>query len=199
MTAASTAYPRSYDTPSADQWAGQVGGASNVWQAADAALVRPANTTAYSAGEAIGSSTTVLIKFTGFFFRARGGSALLTGLRLVAQGSGIAVTNMGAVSAHLYTAPPASALATATADQTQYNTMYADDTLKLGRVDFATWNIGGGSGSDTIESYGAAAVSPLPLIAGQAAQDLYMVLAATGAFTPLSAQLIGAYAAAVMD
>jgi hypothetical protein len=181
------------------QHIGQVGGISNVWQPADSALTRPANTTAYAANQAIGSSTTVLFKFSGLF-RANGGSASLTGLRVVASLSGIAASNMGAVRAHLFNAAPS--IAAGLVDQGTFNTLLADDLFKLGTVDFSTWNVGGG-GSNLIESYGAPALSPLPIIGAQTpapgARDLYMILVATGAFTPASGQTIQAYASATLD
>jgi hypothetical protein len=183
----------------AQQHIGQVGGLSNVWQLADSALTRPANTTAYAANQAIGSNTTALFKFSGFL-RANGGSALLTGLRLVASLSGIAASNMGAIRAHLFNAAPS--IANGLVDQGTFNTLLADDLFKLGTVDFSTWNIGGG-GSNLIESYGAPALSPLPIIGAQTpapgARDLYVILVATGAFTPASGQTIQAYASATMD
>ena len=183
----------------AQQHIGQVGGVSNVWQPADSALTRPANTTAYAANQALGSSTTALFKFSGFF-RANGGSALLTGLRLVASLSGIAASNMGPIRAHLFNAAPSTAAGLV--DQGTFNTLLADDLLKLGTADFSAWNLGGG-GSNLIESYGAPALSPLPIIGAQTpapgARDLYLILVATGAFTPASGQTIQAYASATLD
>jgi len=174
---------------------GQVGGLSNVWQAADQSLTRPANTTAYAANNAIGSSSSTLFKFSGFF-RARGGSALLTGLRVIASVSGIATSNMGVIRAHLFNASPTAA--NGLVDQGAFNTLFVDDVSKLGTADFSTWTIGGG-GSNLIESYGAPALSPLPLVAAQGAMDLYAVLVATGAFAPAAAQVIHAYASATLD
>ena len=174
---------------------GQVGGVANVWQPADASLRRPGNTTAYAANQAVGSGQSALFKFTGFF-RVFGSSALLTGLRLVASLPGIATTNMGAIRAHLFNGAPN--IASGLVDQGTFNTLFADDALKLGTVDFSTWSIGG-AGSDLIESYGTPSVSPLPIIAAQGVRDLYAVLVATGVFTPAAAQLILPYASATLD
>jgi hypothetical protein len=177
------------------QFVGQVGGLSNVWQAADQSLTRPANSTAYAANNAIGSSSAALFKFTGFF-RVRGGSGLLTGLRVIASLSGIAISNMGAIRAHLFNAVPTAA--NGLVDQGAFNTLFVDDASKLGTVDFTAWTSGGG-GSTLVESYGSPALSPLPLIAAPGAMDLYAILVATGAFTPAAAQVIQAYASATMD
>ena len=177
-----------------------VGGISNVLQAADANLTRPNNTTAYSSGEAIGSSTSTLFSFSNFF-RANGSTALLTGLRLVASGAGISTTNMGTVTGHLFNAPPAAAVESvqgALIDQATFNVMFADDAAKLGTVSFASWTSGGG-GSDTVESYAVPILSPLPICAALASQSLYLVLVAAAAFTPLASQIIKPYASAVLD
>jgi hypothetical protein len=176
-------------------YVGQVGGLSNIWQAADQSLTRPANTSAYAANNAIGSSSSALFKFTSFF-RVRGGSGLLTGLRVIASVAGIGTGNMGAIRAHLFNAIPTAA--NGLVDQGTFNTLFVDDASKLGTVDFSTWTIGGG-GSNLIESYGSPALSPLPLIAAQGAMDLYAILVATAAFAPAAAQVIQAYASATLD
>jgi hypothetical protein len=51
---------------------GQVGGLSNVWQAADQSLTRPGNTTAYAANNAIGSSGSALFKLPASSAREEG-------------------------------------------------------------------------------------------------------------------------------
>ncbi len=177
------------------QHIGQVGGVSNVWQSADASLTRPNNTTAYSANQAVGSSTSALFTFSGFF-RAPGGSGLLTGLRLVASGSGIATTNMGAIRAHLFNASPT--VASGLSDQGTFTTLVADDKLKLGVADFTSWTIGG-TGSTLIESYGSLAFQPLPIIGAAGSLALFAVLEARGAFTPLAQSVTQIYASAALD
>ena len=81
---------------------------------------------------------------------------------------------------------PASAPAS---DQTTFNTLLANVPASLGWGDFSTWSIGGGS-SDVISSYAALALAPLPVIAAPTAMDLYMILEATGAFTPIANAVI---------
>lgn len=172
------------------------GGVANVWQASDATLTRPANTTAYASGGAIGSNLSAIFKFTGVF-RQVSNTGLLTGLRLVASGASIATTNMGAITGHLFNASPSGA-GGFFYDQLQFPTLLADDALKLGTVSFSTWNVGG-TGSNLIESYGSPAIQPLPMYAAAAAKDLYLVLVASAAFTPLSAQVIQPYVSIVLD
>jgi hypothetical protein len=178
---------------------GNVGGVSSVWQPASASLTRPANTNAYANNGAIGSSTSVVFKFPGFF-RANGGSALLSGLRAIASVASIATTNMGAITAHLFNASPSAALGLG--DQGTWTTLLADDASKVGTVSFSTWTIGG-TGSNLIESYGTPIIAPLPMIGAQTpapgAADLYAVLVATAVFTPASAQVIQLYASGVLD
>lgn len=188
-------YPQSADTPTHQSWAGQVGGAANVWQPADASIARPANTTAYAAHNAIGNASLTLFKFSNFF-RAKGGSGILTGARLVANLAAIATSNMGAVRMHLFNAAPT--VASGLVDQGAFMTLFADESAKLGWADFSSWSIGG-TGSDTIESYGALPATPLPLIGAAQAADLYAVLEATGAFTPAASQVVLPYLAAMLD
>lgn len=190
-------FPQSSDTPTHQGWIGQTGGASNVWQPADAALTRPANTTAYANHNSIGSSTSCLFKFTSFF-RIKGGSGLLTGARLIANLAAIATSNMGAIRMHLFNAAPSSNGGSGLVDQGTFETLFSDEAAKLGVIDFSTWSIGG-TGSDTIESYGTPILTPMPVIAAATAADLYAVLEATGAFTPASAQIMQAYLAGSLD
>jgi hypothetical protein len=194
-------FPLSTDTPTVQQFNGQLGGAANVWQAADAALTRPNNTTAYAANGALGSASSAVFRF-GAFFRVAGSSGLLTGARLIASVTGIATSNMGSITVHLFNASPAAAIAAAAggllADQSTFNTMLADDSAKLGTISFSTWAIGGGT-SNLIESYGSPALAPLPIMAARGAQELYAVPVATAAFTPAALQEIQLYLAAVLD
>lgn len=178
---------------------GNLGGMSNVWQAADATLTRPGNTTPYTTGMALGSAASTVFRF-GTFFRQPAGSGLLTGARLVASVSGIGTANMGAITGHVFNATPSAAPA---ADQSQFPTLAADDAAKLGTISFSTWAIGG-TGSNLIESYGVLSLSPLPVIAAPITnsvtpQELFVVLMAAGGWTPVSAAILNLYLAAVLD
>jgi len=181
-----------------------VGGFSNVWQNADQTLTRPANTTSYAAGGALGSSTSIIFSFGDLvnypsappFFKQVNSSALLTGLRLSCSLSGIATTAMGSVTAHLYQTAPSAA--TSLVDQSQYPTLQADSPIKLGIVQFSSWYIGG-TGSDIIESYGSPVLSQQPIIAASTTQSMFVVCVANAAFTPASAAILHLHAAYVGD
>jgi hypothetical protein len=179
----------------AGNFIGQVGGVATVWQPCDANLTRPSNTTAYAAGEGMGSSASIVFSFTNFF-RAPGSSALLTGLRFVMNASGILTSNAGAVLAHLYQGSPSAA--SGLVDQSAYPTLIADDALKLGMINFTTW-YQGGTGSNIIESYGSPLLAQQPVIAAPGLQTLYAVLVANGAFTPVSAAVLSLYASSIND
>lgn len=195
MSNVATRFPQNSDTPTHQSFIGLVGGSSNVWQPADAALTRPGNTTAYANHNTIGSITAVIFKWS-TFFRGKNSSAILTGARLVANGAAIATANMGAVRMHLFNAAPTAG--NGVIDQGTWLTLFADENAKQGWADFSSWTIGG-TGSDTIESYGTFSATPSPAIAAPADSALYAVLEATGAFTPISAQLIVPYLAGYLD
>ena len=180
------------------------GGKATVWQAADQTLTRPANTTAYAAaGIGIGSSSSIVYSFTNFFWQP-GSSGILTGLRMVCNASGIVITNMPAVMAHLYLGSPSAAIGVS--DQQAFPTLIADDVLKLGMVQFSSW-YQGGTGSDMIESYGQQLISTQHIIglqssgAASASGTLYVVpvTATSTSVTPVSAAVNYMYASGVMD
>lgn len=184
---------------------GNVGGTANVWQAADQTLTRPANTTAYAAGGALGSATSVIFSFGDLvnfpssvgFFRKPNSSAILNGLRLSCSlAGGIATTAVGSVFAHLYQTAPSAA--SGLADQNQYPNLQADAPIKLGAVQFSTW-VAGGTGSDVVESYGAPLLSQQAVIAAAATQSLFVVCVSVGAFTPVSAAIWHLHASSTGD
>jgi hypothetical protein len=162
------------------------GGKSSVWVGPDANLTRPGNATAYVAHQAMGSGSSVVFTYTNFFPKV-GVTGLLTGIRLLASGSTIAVTNMGAVRAHLYNAAPTSP---PSADQQTFVGLFSNSSKGQGFADFSTWNIGG-TGSDVISAYGSLPQSgPLPIQADATTRDLKIILEASGAFTPLSGMVL---------
>jgi hypothetical protein len=171
-----------------------VGGFGQSWIASDNGLTRPANTTAYAAQQALGSANSCLFKWTNFF-QMKGQTGVLVGLRLVVNAAGIATSNMGNVRAHLFSQAPSGAPA---ADQAVYNELVANAPNKQAIVDFSTWNIGGAS-SDMIDSYGTPPLSPQPVAADPSAKDLYCLLVATGAFTPIASAVITPYASGMLD
>lgn len=194
-------FPRSNDTPMTEAFLGQVGGAANVWQPADASITRPNNATAYSQFGIVGSATAGLFTFSKFF-RVKGSpgttgsTGLLTGARLVASVGSIATSNMGTIVGHLYNVAPNGG-GTLT-DQTAFQTLAQDDAAKLGTITWTTWTIGG-TGSNLIESYGALAATPLPIISAINDNSLYLVLMANAAFTPIANAVITPYLSAVLD
>ena len=177
------------------------GGKATVWQAADQTLTRPANTTAYAAGNAIGSSSSVVFSFTNFFWQP-GSSGILTGLRWVVNGSGIGSSNVGSTYAHLYLSSPTAAAGLV--DQSVYPLKIADDALKLGTVLLNT-TVTGGTGSDMVEVYGQQIISTQHLIGLQSSGatpgsgTLYAVLVANSTPIPLASQVNYLYASGVMD
>lgn len=201
------AVPNSQWPPQGAPILGNVGGVANVWQAADQTLTRPANTTAYAANQALGSSSSVVFSFGDQvnypssvpFFRHVGSSAFLTGLRLsVSLASGVTSLVMGTVLAHVYQAAPSAATAGPLADQGVYPTLQADAPIDLGLVLFTTWFVGG-TGSDYMTSYGAPVLSQQPVIATVDAQSLFVVCTAQAAFTPLASMIYYLHAATAGD
>ena len=199
--AAAAALPRDGRAVQSSRWPlggaqiiGNVGGTANVWQPADQILTRPANTTAYASGGALGSSSSVIFSFGDIanyptaqgFFRQPNSSGLLSGLRLGCSLAGITASNVGSVTGHLFQASPSAAAGLV--DQSQFPTLQADSPVKLGIVQFSTWYIGG-TGSDLIESYGAPVLSQQPIIAAPGSQALFVVCVANSAFTPASAAI----------
>lgn len=164
-------------------------GRSSAWQACDTALTRPANTTAYAANKAIGSSSSTLFKFTNWFSEA-GGSRLLTGLKFSAEKSGgISVPANFSVRAFVYAGLPTAPAA----DQADFPLLAADKTLRQAAPLFET-PIAGGTGSDCYESY-APLYTPALIKAAAGNRDLYVILVAQGAWTPTSASILNVFAA----
>lgn len=161
---------------------------SSIWTPADAALTRPANTTATAVNGSIGSASSALFKFTGFF-EANAAHELLTALRLtISLSGGITAPSGIAVRAHLFNADVSATVLSSSADAATYKEMVAAAPNKLGYVDFTSFATGG-SGSDAIESYGTPVLAPLHLKAAAAAADLYAILVAQSVYTPVSASV----------
>jgi hypothetical protein len=158
---------------------------SAMFAGADAALVRPADTTATVVGGAIGSASSAVFKFSGFF-EGDAAHGLLTGMRLIVSGpAGITVPAGIAIRAHLFTADVAATVLSANADKGAFRTMAAAMGASLGHVDFTDF-VGGGTGADAFYAFGKPAVSPLHVKAADGADDLYAILVATAVFTPIS-------------
>lgn len=154
---------------------------AGIWQAADAALTRPGNATAYADKKAVGSSSSCLFTFSDFF-RRKGASALLLGAKLeIYKSGGISVPSGFAVRAWLYAGAPSSPPAS---DQADFLLNHANAAVRLGYLDFST-AVSGASGSDCYEAY-AEPTLPRTLKAPADVDDLCMVIHSTGAWTPTS-------------
>jgi hypothetical protein len=165
---------------------------SSLWVEADARLTRPADTTATAVNGAIGSAASALFKFTNFF-EAPAAQCLLTGMKLVISGTGIAVPASIGIRAHLYSADPSATVLSANADKGVHKTMLAMAGAKLGYVDFTDFKVGG-AGSNIMECYGSPVLSPLHLRADDAAADLYAILVAAAVYTPVSGSIHALFA-----
>lgn len=173
---------------------GYVGSRATVRQAVDATRTRPANATAYAVHGALGDAAGCVFKFSNFFPEA-GATGVLTGLAVVMSGPGIAASHGGTLVGHLYNAAPASPPG---ADGQPFASLAANAGAALGAVDVSGWTVGG-TGSDSIGALGVPRLSVQQIRAAAAARDLYLLLEAGAAFTPLSGAVIGAYASALFD
>jgi hypothetical protein len=151
---------------------------------ADAARTRPNNTTAYAASQYIGDAADSYFKWTSLF-RVNGGTGYLNELRLfVSKSGGVTVPAGVVIRGMIYNAP-----GSAVADQAAFNLTEAlrSGEGRLGFVDFTTTYTGGAS-SDEFEMV-AAPTWPMLLQAASAVRDLYVVLIATGAWTPAASMV----------
>lgn len=156
-----------------------------LYVAADAALARPADTTATVVGGAIGGSGNAVFKFSNFF-EGNAGHALLTGLRLVISGAdGIAIPSGMKARAYLFNADVGATVLSANADKGTFKTMANALPALLGHVDFETFLVGG-AGSDAFYAHGTPVISPLHVKSGEDADDLYAILVATAVFAPIA-------------
>ena len=166
----------------------------SVLQYADATRTRPNNATAYAASQYIGDATDSAFKFTALF-RANGGTGYLNELRLFMSKSGGLTLPAGTViRAMIY-----NAAGSAVADQATFNLTEAlrAGEGRLGFVDFTTTYTGGAS-SDEVEMV-AAPTWPMLLQAAAGAKDLYVVLIATGAWTPVASTVFNLRASVSLE
>lgn len=160
----------------------RVAGGLSVWQFADAARTRPANTTAYAANKIVGDAVDSAFKFSNVFRRA-GGGLWLTELKVQCSAAAITLPAGIGVKGILY-----QSTISALADQSDYAMTEAGRTNRLGIVTLAT-AVSGGTGSDAYELIGAPDFGPLYLQAAAGSRDLYLRLVSTGAWTPNSASV----------
>lgn len=171
---------------------GAIGGHTIV-QAASATITRPADTTAYASGDLVANSVTAgsvnNLQFT-TAARVSGGSGLITGARI--QKSTASVTN-AAFRLHLFTVAPTytsagdnSAISTVVVASAKGYLGYVDITAMTGFSDVA-WGTGAVDNSRGNAPFAAAA------------QILYGLLEARGAYTPGNAEVFTVSLMALQD
>lgn len=140
---------------------------------------RPANTTAYSAGGSVNSSTTApaFVAFAGVA-KSNGGSGTITKIRLATNKASITPRTR----VHLFNANTA----TLTNDGAAFIDKFADDSLKIGYYDLPAMQGEPGAGVD--ESRAQAAGIAIPFVCAGGTTTIYAVLETLDAFTPASGQ-----------
>jgi hypothetical protein len=154
---------------------GSVSGQSSL---ISASLTRPADTTAYTALDALSSSTSspTLLTFTNIA-RINEGSGYLVKARLVTNQP----TNAARFRLHLY-----NTAVTAINDNAPFTLLYANRATKIGTLDFDALGTEG-SGSDCAEATNASA--RLKFVCAAASRTIYGILETRDGFTPTSGQL----------
>lgn len=143
-------------------------------------LTRPANTTAYTAGDVVSNSAsaTTLLSFPNFA-RVNAGSGYIVGARLVTDKKSITPR----FRVHLYNAGNP----TVAADNAAFDSRYADAAKRIGWFDLPAMT----TGTDTTNSTESASQDMtlrIPFIAAAGTRDIYAVLEILDAFTPSSGQ-----------
>ncbi len=147
-------------------------------KALSASFTRPANTTAYTAKDAVGTSTTNVLALSGASTGSGQGGEIM-GFSMVC--SNITVTNKS-FRIHFYTAEPSDI-----ADNAVNTVLAANADNYLGYLDSGTHEASG-TGGGSYCSVKAAQPIPYRTAAGS---TLYAVLEAVGAYTPASAETFG--------
>jgi len=144
-----------------------------------ASFTRPANTTQYTAKDAVGTATTNVLTFSGASAGAGGGGKIVAA-KIIA--SNITVTTKS-FRLHIYTAAP-----TDIADNAVNTVLAANAATYVGFIDLPTPNSGTLEASGTGGgSYAVTRVDP-PLGYVTTSSKLYGALEAIGAYTPASAE-----------
>lgn len=144
------------------------------------AFTRPADTTAYTAGDVVGDSTSALtMQALANAARVSGGSGYVTGVKITTDKKSITPR----LRLHLFNTNGA----TLSNDNAAMQTRYADASKRVGYVDLPAMTTGTDSTNST-ESFTQDLTLRLPYTC--AATSLYYVLEALDAFTPASGQAI---------
>jgi hypothetical protein len=193
-------WPNLPNSTTAPNYLGLVGGGAVVWQPADTSLTRPNNATTYTAGDAIGSSSAILFSWSNTpFFRSPGSSALITGARIVMSAAGITTGSVGSTFLYLYNAPPTIA---GLSDNSPFPLLYSpDDQYRQGLpLTATTWvPTTQAAGSTLVEAFAQPSAAQVPIIAQPTSQNLYGVLVAGAAWTPVANAVVQIYLSAVLD
>jgi hypothetical protein len=154
---------------------GEVGGNTAVVQAE---FTRPADTTAYTAKDAVANSTSAPMVLTfANLARVTGGSGYITKARLMTNQS----TNATRFRLHLYHTAP-----TAINDNAAWTLLWANRANRVGFIDFDSLQTEG-SGSDAANALNSTVRLAFKCAVGSRA--LYGLLETLGAFTPASGQV----------
>ena len=138
-------------------------------------ITRPANTTAYTAGDGVGTGTSVVSTLSNAARQNSGGGRILA-VRLFK--SGTTVTSATFTVLFFNTAP------TDVADNAAFNLLYAESSRFVGSVALSTMTVQGSGG-------GFAFSAPNPSIwytTASGSKALYAVIIATAGYTPASAE-----------
>lgn len=145
-----------------------------------ATFTRPANTTAYTAGDVVSdnASTTTPITLADVV-EADGGSGNIVAARLSTN----VVSLTPRIRVHLFNA----ATATVSADNAARRETYANASLRLGYFDFAAMISGADTGNSDM-SYAQNMALAVPIKAASTSTTIYAVLETLDGFTPASGQ-----------
>jgi hypothetical protein len=143
-------------------------------------ITRPADTTAYAAGDSVNTSTTVPTVMTfANFARVNGGSGYITKARLVTDKKSITPR----VRVHLFNA----ANPQLTNDNAAFIDLYADDAKKIGFFDLPAMT----TSADTTNSTESRTLDfslRIPFVAGGATRSIFALLETLDGFTPASGE-----------
>ena len=153
---------------------GEVGGSMAL---VAASFTRPADTTAYTAKDAVSNSTSAptVLTFTNLA-RVNAGSGYIVKARLITNQS----TCIARFRLHLFHTAP-----TAINDNAAYTLLYTNAAIRLGYIDFPACQTEG-SGSDAANAQNDTV--RLAFVCAAASRTIYGVLETIDAFTPASAQ-----------
>jgi hypothetical protein len=149
-------------------------------------FTRPADTTAYTAGDVVGTSPAAVITLSNCA-RVAGGSGIITSVRLAADS---ATTANGIFRVYFFSTAP-----TAIADNSPFTLLWANRAIRVGAVDLTLRTEG--SGSDSAEAFNSSVV--VPFTCASSSKDLTAVLVAEAAYAPKNAGLFRLEVGIVQD